>query len=116
MNMLNKLKPVLYVALGGLALSIISFIIWISNNKAADNIYFGSIENIATSTFEISDNFNGRIFVNFDENTKLFRGPKMINRNELINGDFIHLTGKINENKQVKAEVIRIMRDPKKEK
>jgi hypothetical protein len=111
--MLNKLKPLLYIALGGLALSLLSFFVWMSSNKAGDDLYFGVVENMATSTFTVSDRFNGKIIVNFDNSTKVFRGPNEIKKEDLLNNNFVQVTGKQNQNKEVSAETIRIMKAPK---
>jgi hypothetical protein len=111
--MLKKLKPILYVALGGLALSLLSFFVWIYSNRAGDNLYFGVIENMATSTLTISDRFNGKLIINFDQNTKIFRGQDEAKISELKNNKFVQVIGNLNQNKEVIADTIRIMKAPK---
>jgi hypothetical protein len=106
--MIQKLKPLLYLALFGVSLSLISLIIWLTQNKSNDNLYFGTIEHLENGTFEINDDFNGKLHIVISPTTELYKGTANIPSSDIKDGSFVQIVGPAQE-QVVHAELIRIM-------
>jgi hypothetical protein len=54
----HSLKPLLYIVLGGLCLSLVSFIIWVSVNGSHQNIIFGRVTDVSATSITVANKQN----------------------------------------------------------
>jgi hypothetical protein len=54
----HTLKPLLYIVLGGLCLSLVSFFIWASVNGSHQNIIFGRVTDVSAASITVANKQN----------------------------------------------------------
>lgn len=109
---LRKLSPLLYLALFGIAVSIVSGVLWFKANKGNDDLYFGTVTHMQGETFEIADAFNGQLSVVIATSTAIYKGPDAASRTQLADGVFVQVVG-TRTGSVVDASVIRVMNQPR---
>lgn len=108
------LKSLLYLALGGLALSVVSFMIWVFVNEGTrTGIVFGHVSGIATSSITIVNRDNEPTTVLVTSDTKIYRPGEGIWVDDLTVGQFVQVTGMLVDSDTIDAHSIRLMNSPR---
>lgn len=108
----HTLKPFLLVAGAGLLLSIASLVVWLSVNGGEQDVAFGRVTEVATTTISLSDRDGDITTVELASSTSLWRGKQRLGIEALRAGDFVQVIGERTGRTQVNGTSIRIMKAP----
>lgn len=114
--MIQSFRPVIIVALCGLAISLISLFIWLqANNPVADTL-FGHVTAISADTVTVANRDNVERVITIATSTAFSRGKNKITAKDVEIGNFVHIgLSRVDVNTDI-AHFVRIMRSPDKEK
>lgn len=107
--------PLIWLALGGLGLSILSFVIWVAVNGGHQGFVVGMISERATSTITIVDRFSEVQRVTFTSETSVTRGRSSVSTAGLVPGTFVQVEGVRSVDGAIAADHIRFMSPPRPE-
>lgn len=112
--MKKNLKPILKAALGGLALSIASLLIWLSVNYKNDGFAAGKVIQINEKSITINDPYDPEITILITEQTLIKKNKETITPEQILLHDFAQVSGKPIDEKTIEAEKIKILKPPRK--
>lgn len=101
----------MYFLLGGLLLSLLSIVIWIAVNGPHNNILFGRVVDVTSSTITIANKENEQTVISIATSTSVVRKRDELRITDIEEGNFVQVTVTGNDN--VDAESIRLLRPPR---
>lgn len=109
-------KTFLLFAIGGMALSLLSLVIWISVNKNMDGFMFGRVVSVAPASLSIADRKEKITTVLVRPHTVISDKREKIVMPNIPVGQFVQVTGTRINPETIEADAIRFMRAPGPEK
>lgn len=107
------LKALLVTAIGGLLLSLVSLLIWLSvNGRHLDGFVFGHVVSVGTGSIAIADREDRRTDVLIGTGTVITDKGGTLAPEDIPVGQFVQVTGKRVEPHVIRADAIRFMRAP----
>jgi hypothetical protein len=114
---MNKgLKTFLYLAIGGTALSVVSFVIWVNVNQDIGGLIFGHVVVAAPSSLTITDRDNRIRLIRLGPDTVITDNGKSVASEAIPVGQFVQISGRRAEHGVIDADVIRLMQSPRRDK
>ncbi len=111
--MQNRFAPLIILAIGGIAVSGLSLIIWLTVNEGNDGFAIGKISNIATSSIVVADRYEAETIVVISSTTNIYQYGEPITFETLGTSTFVQVRGKPVGQKTIDAETIILLRPPR---
>gem|GEM_PF-4782271 len=109
--MQHSLKPLWYVVLGGLCLSLLSFFIWISVNDVNQNILFGRVTDVSATSITIANKQDEVTVISLTGSTSVSRKRDELSITDIPVNSFVQITSNESDTEPV-AQSIRLMKLP----
>jgi hypothetical protein len=114
--MKHSLRPAFWVLFGGIALSFLSLFVWLEANDPKNDMLFGRISQISTSTVTIANREGEETLITLTPMTAVFRGKEVAGVDILEIGDFLQVSLSPEASEEKVAQSVRLMRGPKDDK
>ncbi len=109
----SALKALIILALGGMTLSAISFVIWINVNRDISGLAFGRIVSVSATTIEIADRNNVYTTILIGTGTTITNQGSPQNSHMITVGQFVQIQGLRLNKHLISADTIRLMDSPR---
>lgn len=109
----STFKPVVAFVAGGMILSLVSLVVWISANRNIDGLMFGHVVRVAPSSLVIVDRDNRPTTVLIATGTTIVDRQQEILPATISVGQFLQVTGTRLHDQRIRATTIRLMRSPR---
>ncbi len=110
------LKTFLYLAIGGMTLSVVSFVIWLYVNSGIGGPIFGHVVTVGQSSISITDRDNRIRMILVESGAVITNNGRLVPVMEIPIGQFVQVSGRRLEHGMIDADVIRLMQSPRRDK
>lgn len=104
--------PLLWFAIGGICVSLVSLIVWIKTNEGNDGFAVGFITAVEEQTLTVADRYDAHTKVVVSDSTTILKGSESAEFTVLSIGEFIQVSGTPVDPSTIAAEQIRLLAPP----
>ncbi len=111
----STLKPIFLLAAGGMLLSLVSLVVWISVNRNIDGLIFGHVVSVEPASISIENREHKLTMIFIGTGTTITDRRQAVSLQDIPVGKFVQVIGTRIGKDTIRADAVRFMRSPRPE-